>query len=435
MKILVVGGGAREHAFAWKLSREHGVGSILCAPGNPGISEIARCFPADPGNPDTLLSIAKRERVDLTVVGPELPLSHGVVDLFVAEQQPIVGPTAAAAALESSKAFAKDFMARQGVPTARFQICDSAAIALREIARAELGYPLVIKADGLAAGKGVVIVDDRAAADAVIHDVMVSRKFGASGERVVLEEFLSGQEASYFVLADGASFMPLSSAQDHKRIFDDDRGPNTGGMGAFAPSPLITADMERRIIETIVQPVLDGMVREGHPYRGFLYVGLMLTDDGPKVVEFNVRFGDPEAQVILPMLDEDLSSLLMCAATRTLPARRAGFSTNVHVGVVLAAGGYPDRVETGRVISGIEAAGAMPNTVVFHAGTARENGYLVTAGGRVLTIVGRGATYQEGIDTAYDAASKVSFEGMQYRHDIGRKALLAANRHSRITNQ
>lgn len=434
MKILVVGGGAREHAFAWKLSREHGVGPILCAPGNPGISEIARCFPADPGNPDTLLSIATRERVDLTVVGPELPLSRGVVDLFVAEQQPIVGPTAAAAALESSKAFAKDFMARQGVPTARFQICDSAAIALREVARAELGYPLVIKADGLAAGKGVVIVDDRAAADAVIHDVMVSRKFGASGERVVLEEFLSGQEASYFVLADGASFMPLSSAQDHKRIFDDDRGPNTGGMGAFAPSPLITADMERRVIETIVQPVLDGMVREGRPYRGFLYVGLMLTDGGPKVVEFNVRFGDPEAQVILPMLDEDLSSLLMCAATWTLPARRARFSTDVHVGVVLAAGGYPDQVETGKVISGIEAARAMPNAVVFHAGTVRENGCLVTAGGRVLTVVGRGATYQEAIDTAYDAASKVSFEGMQYRHDIGRKALLAT-RHSRITNQ
>jgi phosphoribosylamine---glycine ligase len=427
MKILVLGSGAREHAFAWKLSREHGVGPILCAPGNPGIAEIARCFPADLGKPDTLLSIAKREQVDLTVVGPELPLSLGVVDLFTAERQAIVGPTAAAAALESSKAFAKDFMARQGVPTARFRICDSADGAIREIARGEFGYPLVIKADGLAAGKGVVIADDRAAAEAVIGDVMVSRKFGASGERVVLEEFLSGQEASYFVLADGASFMPLSSAQDHKRIFDDDRGPNTGGMGAFAPSPLITADVERRVIETIVQPVLDGMVREGYPYRGFLYVGLMLTDDGPKVVEFNVRFGDPEAQVILPMLDEDLSSLLMCAANRALPSRRARFSGNVHVGVVLAAGGYPDHVETGKIISGIEAARAVPNAVVFHAGTARQNGDLVTAGGRVLTVVGRGATYREGIDTAYDAASKISFERMQYRHDIGRKALIAAN--------
>jgi phosphoribosylamine--glycine ligase len=435
MKILVVGSGAREHAFVWKLSREHGVGPILCAPGNPGIEEIARCFPADPGKPDTLLSIAKRELVDLTVVGPELPLSRGVVDLFVAEQQRIVGPTAAAAALESSKAFAKDFMARQSVPTARFRICDSASVALREIARGEFGYPLVIKADGLAAGKGVAIAEDRAAAEAVVHDMMVTRRFGASGERVVLEEFLSGQEASYFVLADGASFMPLSSAQDHKRIFDDDRGPNTGGMGAFAPSPLITAEMEQRVVDSIVQPVLDGMVREGNPYRGFLYVGLMLTDDGPKVVEFNVRFGDPEAQVILPMLDEDLSALLMCAATGALPSRRARFSTDLHVGVVLAAGGYPNHVETGKVISGIDDARAVRNAVVFHASTARENGYLVTAGGRVLTVVGRGATYQEGIDTAYDAASKVSFEGMQYRHDIGRKALLATNRQSSTTSQ
>lgn len=435
MKILIVGGGAREHAFAWKLSREHGVGPIICAPGNPGIAEIARCFPADAREPDTLLSIAKRERVDLTVVGPELPLSRGVVDLFTAERQPIVGPTAGAAALESSKSFAKDFMARHSVPTARFRICDSAAAALGEIARGEFGYPLVIKADGLAAGKGVAIAEDRPAAEAVIHDVMVSRKFGASGERVVLEEFLSGQEASYFVLADGVSFMPLSSAQDHKRIFDDDGGPNTGGMGAFAPSPLITADTERRVIATIVQPVLDGMAREGHPYRGFLYVGLMLTDEGPKVVEFNVRFGDPEAQVILPMLDEDLASLLMCAASRTLPSRRARFSADVHVGVVLAARGYPDHVETGKVISGIEAARAVPNAVVFHASTARENGYLVTAGGRVLTVVGRGATYQAGIDTAYDAASKISFEGMQYRHDIGRKAVLAANHDSPSSRQ
>jgi phosphoribosylamine---glycine ligase len=426
MKILVVGSGAREHAFAWKLSREHGVGPIICAPGNPGIAEIARCFPADPTRPDTLLAVAKREQVDLTVVGPELPLSRGVVDLFAAERHAIVGPTAAAAALESSKAFAKDFMARQAVPTARFRICDSADVALREIARGEFGYPLVIKADGLAAGKGVSIADDRTAAEAVIRDVMVSLKFGASGERVVLEEFLSGQEASYFVLADGGSFMSLSSAQDHKRIFDDDRGPNTGGMGAFAPSPLITSDVERRIIETIVQPVLDGMVREGHPYRGFLYVGLMLTGDGPKVVEFNVRFGDPEAQVILPMLDEDLSSLLVCAANGALPSRRARFSTDVHVGVVLAAGGYPEHVEMGKIISGIEAASAVPNAVVFHAGTARRNEDLVTAGGRVLTVVGRGATYRDGIDTAYDAVSKINFEGMQYRHDIGRKALIAA---------
>jgi phosphoribosylamine--glycine ligase len=435
MKILVIGSGAREHAFAWKLSREHGVAQIICAPGNPGIAEIARCFPADPSKPDTLLAIAEREHVDLTVVGPEIPLSHGVVDLFATQRRAIVGPTAAAAALESSKAFAKDFMARHAVPTARFRTCDSADQALAQIASGEFGYPLVIKADGLAAGKGVAIVEDRAAAEAVIRDVMVSRKFGASGERVVLEEFLSGQEASYFVLADGASFLPLSSAQDHKRVFDDDRGPNTGGMGAFAPSPLITAEMEQLVVDTIVEPVLDGMAREGHPYRGFLYVGLMLTVDGPKVVEFNVRFGDPEAQVILPMLDEDLSSLLMCAANGALQRRRARFSSDVHVGVVLAAGGYPDRVETGKLISGVDSAGNVKNAVVFHAGTARQDGHLVTAGGRVLTVVGRGATYQQAIDTAYDAVSKVSFDGMQYRRDIGRKAVAAVNQHAPTTLQ
>jgi phosphoribosylamine---glycine ligase len=423
MKILVIGSGAREHAFAWKLSREGAAGEILSAPGNPGIAQVARCIAADPGKPEALLSVAERENVDVTIVGPELPLSRGVVDLFAANRRAIVGPTAAAAALESSKAFAKDFMARYRVPTARFRVCDSPGAALDEIARGEFGYPLVIKADGLAAGKGVVIADDRAAAETAVRDAMVNRKFGASGERVVLEEFLSGHEASYFVLANGASFMPLSSAQDHKRIFDEDRGPNTGGMGAFAPSPLITAEVERRVLETIVRPVLEGMVRDGHPYRGFLYVGLMLTSDGPKVIEFNVRFGDPEAQVILPMLDEDLCSLLTCAATGALPSRAARFSANVHVGVVLAAGGYPDSVETGEIISGIEAASAVPNAVVFHAGTARHNGHLVTAGGRVLTVVGRGPTYRNAIDTAYGAASKISFDGMQYRRDIGLKAL------------
>jgi phosphoribosylamine---glycine ligase len=423
VKVLVVGGGAREHAFAWKMSREHAVSEIICAPGNPGIATVARCLPADPGKPDDLLAIAVREAVDLTVVGPELPLSRGIVDLFAANDRQIVGPTAAAAALESSKAFAKNFMARHRVPTARFRICDSADEAIQEIASGEFGYPVVIKADGLAAGKGVVIAEDRASAEAVIREMMVNRKFGASGERVVLEEFLSGQEASYFVLADGASFMPLSSAQDHKRVFDNDRGPNTGGMGAFAPSPLVTPALERRIIDAIVTPVLEGMVSEGNPYRGFLYVGLMLTADGPKVIEFNVRFGDPEAQTILPMLEEDLSSLLMSGASGALPSRTARFSGQMHVGVVLAAGGYPDSVETGKIISGIDAAAEIPDAVIFHAGTARKDGHLVTAGGRVLTVVGRGATYRAAIDTAYAAAARINFEGMQFRTDIGQKAL------------
>jgi phosphoribosylamine--glycine ligase len=423
VKILVVGGGAREHTFAWKLSRERVSNELICAPGNPGIAAIARCLPADPSRPAEFVEIAQRENVDLTVVGPEIPLSHGIVDLFAANNLSIVGPTAQAAALESSKVFAKDFMARHHVPTARFRVCDSAHEALAVIARGEFGYPLVIKADGLAAGKGVVLAEDTTQAESTIRDIMIDRRFGPSGERVVLEEFLSGQEASYFVLADGTEFMSLSSAQDHKRIFDGDRGPNTGGMGAFAPSPLMTPAVESQVVDRIVRPVLEGMQQEGRPYRGFLYVGLMLAADGPTVIEFNVRFGDPEAQVVLPMLDEDLSWLLGAAATGALPSRAARMSSDVHVGVVLAAGGYPDRVETGTPIAGLDAAAAVANALVFHAGTARQDSRIVTAGGRVLTVVGRGATYREAIDTAYTAASKISFEGMQFRRDIGRKAL------------
>lgn len=423
MKILVVGGGAREHALAWKLTRERAVTGVVCAPGNPGIAAVARCAPADPANPASMLALAAREQIDLTVVGPELPLSLGIVDLFTAHGRAIVGPSKDAAALESSKAFAKDFMARHGVPSARFRVCDAADAAFASIANGELGLPLVVKADGLAAGKGVVIADDRAAAEQAVRAAMIEGRFGASGSRVVLEEFLVGQEASYFVLADGISCIALSSAQDHKRIFDDDRGPNTGGMGAFAPSPLLTPEMERRVLNEIVHPVLEGMAHEGRPYQGFLYVGLMLTADGPKVIEFNVRFGDPEAQVVLPMLDEDLSWLLGAAATGALPSRAARFRNEPHVGVVLAAGGYPDSVETGKLITGIEEAAKVDGALVFHAGTSQRNGQLVTAGGRVLTVVGRGSIYRDAIDVAYRAASHIHFDGMQLRRDIGRKAL------------
>jgi phosphoribosylamine--glycine ligase len=423
MKILVIGSGAREHALAWKLSREPEVDAVICAPGNPGIASVARCLPADLSVPSELLALAESQDVGLTVVGPELPLSRGVVDAFTAAGRAIVGPTKAAAALEWSKAFAKDFMARYRVPTAAFRVCESADAALTLVRRGEFAFPLVLKADGLAAGKGVVIAEDASAAEAVVGAMMVDRRFGDAGDRIVLEEFLTGQEASYFVLADGTNFVQLGSAQDHKRIFDADRGPNTGGMGAFAPSPLITAEMSRRVSDEIVSPVLAGMVRDGHPYRGFLYVGLMLTADGPKVIEFNVRFGDPEAQVVLPMLDEDLAWLLGEAATGALPSRPAKFRREPHVGVVLAAGGYPDAPETGKAIDGIEAASDVPGSIVFHAGTAKRDGRLVTAGGRVLTVVGRSTTYRDAIETAYAAASRIHFEGMQYRRDIGRKAL------------
>jgi phosphoribosylamine--glycine ligase len=423
MKILVIGSGAREHAIVWKLSRERDVTAIVCTPGNPGIAAIARCISADLTRPAELLAVASREAVDLTVVGPELPLSHGVVDLFAARGRAIVGPTRAAAQLESSKAFAKDFMARHGVPTARFRVCASADQALASIASGEFGYPVVLKADGLAAGKGVVVAEDKASADAAVHAAMIERRFGAAGEQIVLEEFLVGEEASYFVLADGTACVPLSSAQDHKRIFDGDRGPNTGGMGAFAPSVLLTPAMERRVLDEIVLPVLGGMEREGHSFRGFLYVGLMLTADGPKVVEFNVRFGDPEAQVVLPMLDEDLSWLLAAAATGALPSRPARFRDEPHVGIVLASGGYPDASDSGKVITGVEAASKTPGALVFHAATSRRNGQLITAGGRVLTVVGRGATHRDAIVVAYRAAAHIAFDGMQSRADIGQKAL------------
>jgi phosphoribosylamine---glycine ligase len=430
MKILVVGGGAREHAMAWKLSRERSVTAVFCAPGNPGIATIAQCVDVDVGDPLELLEVAKAQAVDLTVVGPELPLSRGIVDVFMADGRAIVGPSQAAAALESSKAFAKDFMARHNIPTARYHVCDSAAAALAWLEDDRFGYPLVLKADGLAAGKGVVIAEDRVTAVAAVRSLMVERKYGSAGDRIVFEQFLVGQEASYFVLAEGTSFIALGSAQDHKRIFDDDQGPNTGGMGAFAPSPLVTPEIDGRVVDEIVRPVLDGMQHEGHPYRGFLYVGLMLTSEGPKVVEFNVRLGDPETQVVLPMLDEDLSWLLGETAMGALPSRAAHFHPVANVGIVLAAGGYPEAVETGRAITGMDAAATVPEALVFHAGTSRRDGQLVTSGGRVLTVVGRGQNFSAAIDTAYRAASHIHFEGMQFRRDIGRKALMG----SAVTN-
>jgi phosphoribosylamine--glycine ligase len=423
MKVLVVGGGGREHALAWKLANERGVTEVISAPGNPGIAAVARCVPADVSKPSELLDVARREGVGLTVVGPELPLSHGVVDLFSAHHLPIVGPSRQASALEWSKVFAKAFMARHRVPTARFVVCDTAESAFAASARGELGWPLVIKADGLAAGKGVIIADDPQTADDAIRAIMVERRFGPSGDRLVLEEFLNGHEASYFVLADGESCVPFSSAQDHKRIFDGDRGPNTGGMGAFAPSPLLTDAAEQRVLDEIVRPVLAGMAEEGFPYRGFLYVGLMLTDAGPRVVEFNVRFGDPEAQVVLPMLDEDLLPLLHASAAGALAGTTARFRPEPHVGVVIAAGGYPDAPRLGMPIRGIDAAATVPGSLVFHSGTRREGNTIVAAGGRVLTIVGRGPSYREAIDVAYDAAGNVEFEGMQMRRDIGARAV------------
>ena len=428
MRVLVIGSGAREHALAWRLSADPAPVELLCAPGNPGIARFARPVrlgTSSEPDMDALLAFVEREAVDFTVVGPELPLSLGLADRFMAAGQPILGPTAAAARLESSKAFAKAFMARHGVPTARFHTCDSAAEALDILRNGNLGWPVVLKADGLAAGKGVVIADDRAAAEQTVADVMGDRKFGAAGDRLVIEECLTGPEVSFFVVCDGTRALPIGTAQDHKRIFDEDQGPNTGGMGAFAPSPLVDAALERRVMSEIVEPVIKGMAAEGHPFRGFLYVGLMLTADGPKVIEFNVRLGDPEAQVILPLIDEPLLPILQSAARGELPDRPIRLQHAPRVCVVLASAGYPESSGPGRVIAGIEAAERIPGVAVYHAGTALQDGQLVTAGGRVLTVVGRGNDFAEAIACAYAGVRPIAFDGMQYRHDIGRKALLA----------
>ena len=423
MRVLVIGSGAREHALVSRLVSERDVGDIVAAPGNPGIAQLARTLPLDLNDPEAARSLAEREQIDLTVVGPELPLSLGIADRFIDDGRLLLGPTAAAARLESSKAFAKAFMARHGIPTARFRICESLDEALELVRRDEFGVPVVLKADGLAAGKGVVIAEDRAAAERAIADAMRERKFGAAGDCLVIEEHMSGPEVSFFAISDGSRAVPIGTAQDHKRIFDDDRGPNTGGMGAFAPSPLMDAALEARVMREIVNPVIAGMAAEGHPFRGFLFVGLMLTTDGPKVIEFNVRLGDPETQVILPLIDEPLLPLLVAGAAGSLRASSVRIGSDCLAGVVLASRGYPESSEPGQPIEGIEEAEAIPGVSIYHAGTARRGKQLVTAGGRVLTVVGRGADFAEAIALTYEGVRPIRFDGMQYRGDIGRKAL------------
>jgi len=424
MRVLVIGSGAREHALVARLSADRDVGDILTVPGNPGIQALARTVRGSVDDVDALAALAAREQIDLTVVGPELPLSLGISERFAADGLLLFGPDAAAARLESSKAFAKTFMARHGVPTARFRTCRSLDEARACLNSGEFGPSVVVKADGLAAGKGVVVARDRAEAEAAVMAAMDERRFGAAGDAVVIEECLTGPEVSFFAICDGVRALPIGTAQDHKRIFDDDRGPNTGGMGAFAPSPLVDASLEARILRDIVSPVLAGMSSEGHPFRGFLYAGLMLTDAGPKVIEFNVRLGDPEAQVILPLIDEPLLPLLVAGAAGAIRQSSVRLAADRLVGVVLASRGYPESSSSGQVIAGIERAEAIPGVSVYHAGTARRDRELVTAGGRVLTVVGRGGGFADAIDRAYAGVAKISFDGMQYRSDIGKKALL-----------
>ncbi len=424
MKVLVLGNGAREHALAARLSSERDVSEIVVAPGNPGISAIARTAPADLANPDGLLALAEREQVDFTIVGPELPLSLGVADRFLEKGRAILGPTAAAARLESSKAFAKAFMARHGVPTARFLTCETIEAAASAVRSGAFGFPVVIKADGLAAGKGVVIAADLGEAETAITAAMTDRRFGDSGSRLVIEECLKGPEVSFFVVSDGIRALPIGTAQDHKRIFDGDRGPNTGGMGAFAPSPLVTPTLHAQVMREVVEPVVAGMAVEGYPFRGFLYVGLMLTTDGPKVIEFNVRLGDPEAQVILPLIDEPVLPLLVAAAAGSIRQQACRLSSEKLVAVVLASRGYPESAESGQPITGVGEAERTPGVSVYHAATRSAQGLLVTAGGRVITVVGRGNSFRQAIDRAYAGLGHIHFDGMQYRRDIGQQALL-----------
>ncbi len=426
MRVLVLGSGAREHVLAWKLAAERGVSQVVCAPGNAGIARVARCVPLDLTAPEAVFALADRERVDLTVVGPEVPLARGMYDFFAARGRLLFGPSRVAAQLEASKAFAKAFMARHRIPTARFRVADEASEALDIIRQGEFGFPVVVKADGLAAGKGVTVAPDRKAAEAAVRGAMVERRFGNSGSRIVIEECLRGEEVSFFAICDGHRALSLPSAQDHKRVFDNDEGPNTGGMGAFAPTPLMTPWLDERVRREIVEPVLAGLQAEGHDYRGVLYAGLMVTESGPKVIEFNVRFGDPEAQVVLPILVEELAPVLHAAAAGNLGDWRCPINNDPHVGVVMASGGYPGSYDTGVPIDGIERAEALPGVLVFHAGTSIDHGRLVTAGGRVLTVVGRGRDFSEAIERAYRGVGCISFRGRHFRTDIGRKALRVA---------
>jgi phosphoribosylamine--glycine ligase len=419
--VLLVGGGGREHALAWKLARSPRLGRMLAAPGNPGIAAHARCEAVKDTAIADLVALARRERPDLVVVGPEAPLALGLADQLRAAGFAVFGPSAAAARLESSKAFAKDLMARHGIPTARFRTFQDAAAARRYCR--ELGAPLVVKADGLAAGKGVIVCRSLEEADRGLALCFEERAFGAAGLTVVVEEFLEGEEASFFALADGAGVLALAGAQDHKTIFDGDRGPNTGGMGAYSPAPVLDGAMQERVMAEIVRPVIAAMAKEGAAYAGVLYVGLMITRDGPKVIEFNCRFGDPECQVILPRLEDDLLPLLQAVATGPGLPTALSWSPQASVCVVMSSEGYPGSYETGRPITGTAAAERAAGVHVFHAGTALADGALVTAGGRVLGVQALGFDVGAAIRAAYDAVERIHFKGAHYRRDIGHHAL------------
>ena len=425
MRVLLVGSGGREHALGWKLAQSPLIRGLYIAPGNAGTArlradgvEIAN-LAIDAGDKNALVAAALERRVDLVVIGPEAPLAAGLADDMRAQGLTVFGPSQAAAEIESSKVFAKQFMQRRGIPSAKFSAFRDFNQALSYVR--DLERPVVIKASGLAAGKGVILPDNPAQAEAALRQIMVEKEFGSAGNEVVLEERLKGPEISLFGFTDGVTLKSTLPAQDHKRIFDGDRGPNTGGMGAYAPVPVCAPAMAEKISRSILQPAIDGLREEGRPFVGVLYGGLMLTKDGPKVIEFNCRFGDPETQVILPLLESDLLEILMACATGHLADTDIRWSKGAAACVVISSQGYPGKYPTGRPISGLEAA--LPDSFIFHAGTKEQDGQIVTSGGRVLCATGWGENIGQALKSAYTAIGPIRFEGMHYRKDIGRRAV------------
>jgi phosphoribosylamine--glycine ligase len=421
MKVLVVGSGGREHALVWKLAHSPLVSRLYCAPGNAGTAEQAENVPINAADIPRLVAFALEHGVEFTVIGPELPLARGIVDAFQAADLKAFGPTQQAAQLETSKVFAKALMQKYRIPTAPFCTFADPLDAERYIDRHEV--PVVVKADGLAAGKGAVVCKTRDEARQAVDRMMRARVFGDAGERVVIEDFLRGPEVSFFALTDGTTLLPLPSCQDYKAAYDHDEGPNTGGMGAYSPVPVVDADLYERIIKEIMRPTVRAMAAEGRHLQGVLYAGLIVVDKQPYVLEFNTRFGDPEAQVILMRLNDDLLPLLQATTDGSLDRHTCTWQDDAAVCVVMAAQGYPEAYERGRGISGIEQAARMPSVAVFHAGTARQHGQVVTHGGRVLGVTARAAGLRRAIDNAYAAVQAITWDGVHYRTDIGRRAL------------
>lgn len=419
MKILVIGSGGREHALAWKLSQSSRLEKLYCAPGNAGTMSIAENVPLGASDIQGLADFASNEKIDLTVVGPELPLILGIVDEFEKKGLKIFGPNKNAAELEGSKVFAKQFMERHKIPTAKFKVAESLEQAMEILKSEEFYFPLVVKADGLAAGKGAIVCRNLKRAEEAVNLIMVEKKFSDSGKRVVIEEFLKGKEASFIVISDGVKVLPFVTTMDHKPVFDEDRGPNTGGMGAISPSPFIDQELFHEIVKTIVFPTITRMLEEGRKIKGVLYVGLMLTEQGPKVLEYNCRFGDPETQPQMLRMESDLVDVLLASVEGNILEKEIQWSHQPAACVVIASGGYPIKYEKGKKIEGMEEAAKFPGVFIFHAGTEFKDGEYYTSGGRVLGVCASEKTLEETMDKVYKAISRIYFEAMHWRRDIG----------------